>query len=132
MVLKLQMQHKTKYDMTETKRPSLGEISTIRDILMGEQMVEYNARFDTLQKQLSEAEARLNQRIDNWIANQSEALQDLRAESEQRLQALEAQLEAKAGQLDQKIQAVSAADQVRLGDMLSDLGKQLSARAEQS
>lgn len=118
--------------MTETKRPNLGGISTIRDILMGEQMIAYNARFDALQEQISAVEAKLNQRVDDWIAEQREELQALRSDNDQRLQVLEAQLEAKAGQLDQKIQAVSVADQARLGDMLSELGKQLSARADQS
>ncbi|HFB99744.1 MAG TPA: hypothetical protein ENJ53_02955, partial [Phaeodactylibacter sp.] len=41
----------------------LGEISTIRDILMGQQINEFEERFNQLQQQLAEVENKLEQKI---------------------------------------------------------------------
>ena len=42
---------------------NLGEITTIRNILMGQQMNEYDSRFESVQENLNALEASLNQQI---------------------------------------------------------------------
>ena len=108
-------------------KPSLGEISTIRDILMGEQMTEYDSRFQQLNERLNAAEERINNRIDELQARQEAALQQLRKDTEARLEALSQQLGSKSGELEERINTVSRNDRVRLGEMLSELGKQISS-----
>ena len=47
----------------ETNGVNFGEISTIRNILMGQQMDDYNNRFQELKDHLEKVEASLNSRL---------------------------------------------------------------------
>ncbi len=118
--------------MAETKTPTFGEINTIRDILMGEQMSEYDARFNQINEALNGLEQRLGQRIDDWIAKQESAQQALEDRISQRLNHLEAQLNTQGKELGRKIDTVSSADRARLGSMLSELGQQISQLSEEA
>ena len=48
--------------------PSLGEISTIRDILMGQQINDFESKFEALQEQLDKVEAKLADKIKDLSA----------------------------------------------------------------
>lgn len=118
--------------MAETKAPTFGEINTIRDILMGEQMTEYDARFEQLSDALDALEQRLEKRIDDWVARQESAQAALEQRMDDRLQALEDQVHQKSTELGKKIDTVTNADRARLGTMLSELGQQISQLSEEA
>ena len=112
--------------MPNQKQSPLGEISAIRDILMGEQMVQYNDRFDQLESRVNAMEKDFNQKLDELEKRQAAALQAFREETANRLASLEQQLNTRANTLEEKINTVSESDRVKLGQMLRDLGQQLS------
>jgi exonuclease VII large subunit len=118
--------------MAETKVPTFGEINTIRDILMGEQMVAYDTQFKQLNQSLDALEQRLGKRIDDWIARQESAQVALEQRMNERLQALEKQLSQQSAELGNKIETVSSSDRARLGNMLSELGQQISQLSEEA
>lgn len=112
-------------NMPDPKKSTLGELTTIRDILMGEQMVEYDARFHQLDLKIQELEKHIKNALDGLEKRQSDALEKLREEAMARLDALTEQLEGRAGALEHKIDTVSTSDRVRLGRMLRELGQQI-------
>ncbi len=112
--------------MSNQKQTGLGEVSAIRDILMGEQMAEYDQRFQQAEIRADAMEQAFIQKLAELEKRQADALQAFREETEKRLARLEQQLAARAGELEDKIRTVSDTDRVKLGQMLSELGRQLS------
>lgn len=102
-----------------------GELTTIRDILMGEQMVEYDARFRQMEENIKALENQMKEALADLERRQSDALEKLRGEAMARLDALEKLLEGRAGALEEKIDAVSASDRVHMGRLLQEMGRQL-------
>jgi len=103
-----------------------GEISTIRDILMGEQMNEYNSRFQEMETRLAAAQEELEAKVNALHKQQEEALRQLREEVFQKLEQLSHQLSDKSQTLEEKIEATASSDRTRLGAMLKELGQQLT------
>ncbi len=85
---------------------------TIRDILMGEIISEYNDRFESLEKELSA---------------QKELLADKERLLDERITSLNELLENKEGELQQLIANKTSADREALGAMFLSLGQQLKA-----
>lgn len=112
--------------MPNSGKPSLGEISTIRDILMGEQMDQYNTRFQELSAKLDAAEERINQQFETIEAQHKADLQELRQQMEGKLNVLSTQLQDKSEALQLEINSVSEHERKRLGQMLSELSQQIS------
>ncbi len=92
----------------------LGEISTIRDILMGGQMQEIENRLMVLQSQLDDSEIRLTQKM--------EKMQDVFSNQ---LSNMEESLKRHVEELNTKIGRSSDQERVRLGQLLADLSNQL-------
>ena len=127
--------------------PQLGEISTIRDILMGQQMSEYELRFKQLEAYLREAEQALQAKIDNLSGSSSTQLTQLEEQTQDRFSKLEhtindqfnelenittnrfSQLEKllseNAERLQQEIKQASKSDRQRVGSLLLSMGNQL-------
>ena len=90
----------------------LSDISTIRDILMGQHIAQFEARFDALEKQL----------VDQ--GNQfSEQLRKLESATDQRLQDLAAKMEEQGSSLSKEINAVRQEFKGKLGQMLVAFGQ---------
>ena len=104
---------------------NVGEISTIRDILMGQQMSEYDLRFKALEERMMEMMDTLDTQIND---NNNQAI-DQRNRMEKSLtdqlnnldKAIGKRLEA----LENKLQQTSTKDKARIGKMLADMGKKL-------
>ena len=103
----------------------IGEISTIRDILMGQQMSEDNSRFESIEAELVRVETTINEKIDEMQAQTNARFSALEQEMSERFDRLEELLMENTTQLNQKIEAVSTDDKAHLGQMLSDIGKAL-------
>ena len=104
----------------------LGEISTIRDILMGEQMNEYNSRFKEVEAQMVKMQQETKAFIKDIEDRQINALEQLRSDVFKRLDELEELLSQKSEELDEKIDDTTSSDRSRLGELLQELGQQLS------
>jgi uncharacterized protein YukE len=104
---------------------NLGELSTIRNILMGQQMNEYDERFGELEKLVSDAEDRINQKINALEEASNKKLSDLQAEMTQKLEKLENALMENVSSINQKMEATSREDKHQLGAFLSEIGKKL-------
>lgn len=98
--------------MSKTASSRLSELMTIRDILMGEIIDEYNGRFEAIEKDL--------------IA-QKESLAEKERQLDERIIALDNLLNSKSEELEQRISSKTSADRKSLGAMLLSMGQQLKA-----
>lgn len=125
----------------------LGEISTIRDILMGQQMSEYESRFAKMEEYVNQLENTLQQKIASLSGDSGNRFDALELKSNEQFTKMEttmnehfneleratnnrfAQLEKllldNVERLNEEIKTVSTQDKQRLGKMLTALGTQL-------
>lgn len=125
----------------------LGEISTIRDILMGQQMSEYESRFKELEAYMQAAEQRLRAQIDTLAGDNSKQLQQVETQAQQRLGSVEKRISEQFDELEtlannrftqlekllasnterlqQEIKQTSQQDRHRIGSLLLNIGNQL-------
>lgn len=86
------------------------EINTIRNILMGQQMTEYQSRFDELSKKLQDQYSRMEE-LNNQLQEQLHALHKL--------------VDQNHADINQRLEAVSREDRHRIGQLLRTFGDQL-------
>lgn len=109
----------------ESQNLGLGELSTIRDILMGQQMAEYEKRFASLTQDLSASNGHLNARLDELRENSWAKVESLEAELKARLDQLERLMSEKLDQLNTKVSQTSTSDKAAIGKMLAEIGQKL-------
>lgn len=102
-----------------------GEIGTIRDILMGQQMAEYEKRFASMSQDLSVTTNDMNARINDLRENTWARLDSLEADIKARLDQLEKIMLEKFNQMDSKMAQTSNMDKANIGAMLAEMGKKL-------
>lgn len=112
--------------MAQQNNVPLGEISTIRDILMGEQMHEYESRFKNLEEEFNTYKTETAIKIQEMQETHEKQLAQLKALFLERLNSIEQSLNEKSTGLEEKIDAQTATDRNRLGTLLQELGQQLS------
>lgn len=93
---------------------NLGELTTIRNILMGQQMTEYASRFQELEEKLQALEARLGQKSE-------EIRLHLQNQISENLKTLETETSAIKTELTEREQAL----RTQLGNLLIELGEQM-------
>jgi len=99
--------------MQKTTSSRLSELMTIRDILMGEIIEEYNDRFEALEKDL---------------AAQKEALEQKERQLDDRISALDELLKGNTQQLHKEIADKTKEDRTALGALFLSLGQQLKEK----
>ena len=106
---------------------NLGEISTIRDILMGRQMEEYERRFREMEAKMTAMMEDLETQIDR--GNNQDLDQNNRLEKSltDHLNQLDEAIGKRLEALEQALRDTSRADQARIGQLLSDMGQKLIA-----
>lgn len=115
---------------------SNGEIGTIRDILMGSYIAEYESSFRAIREQqeknATDADSRtkaleqnMNARFTDLEQNTTKWLDALEKNMNKRFEELERLLQNKIGELDEKIEKVSRVDKSNLGEMLAHLSENL-------
>ncbi len=114
----------------ETKKQNngnmeLGEINTIRNILMGEQIAAFNQQLTELTDRITNLEAELNDKIQQASDQGENSLSNLERNVNQQFTQLENALEASFNKLSTKLDKVSKEDKQRLGKMLEKVSKQL-------
>ena len=109
----------------KTAPMNLGEISTIRDILMGSQMNEYDHRFSTLEAKIAEVTEMLEAQIDAASNKAASDTMALEKSVNDQLISLENAIGKKLDQLDSKLLQTSKKDKAKIGKMLADMGRKL-------
>lgn len=104
---------------------TLGEISTIRDILMGEQIQEYNKQFNELHKEMHEMFAKLQESLKQAELQRIDSQNKIQQSFTEQIQQLSNVLGAKVNELNHKVETMSREDKHKLGQLLQDLGAQL-------
>ena len=102
-----------------------GEITTIRNILMGQQMQEYDGRFENVQENLHALEAALNEKL-NGLEKQTEVrLQELQNDISERFDKLERLLISNIEDLHQKVDKITGDDRQKMGELFAEMSKRL-------
>lgn len=104
---------------------NLGEITTIRNILMGQQMQEYDGRFDSVQENLHVLEASLNEKLTNLEKQTENRLLELQNDMSERFDKLEQLLMGNIKDLHTKVDKVTGNDRQQLGALFAEMSKRL-------
>ncbi len=102
-----------------------GEISIIRDILMGHQISEYEKRFNQLDERLNQLEEIFHQRIDHLSVSISEREEQANRDFSDRMDRLENLIASSIENLNSKIDKVTNDDKKKLGKMMAELSQKL-------
>ena len=101
------------------------EISTIRSILMGEQMAGYAEHFAKLEKEITANKDYFSNELSS-LGHQTDArIQRLEKDMNERFDRLEQLLKDHVARLDQKLLEVTTTDKQNLGQMLAELSSKL-------
>lgn len=104
---------------------NVGEIGMIRNILMGEQINDFEQRFKSLQDRISELEQQLSTKINNLDEAAQLSMAKAAEEQNVRFAEIEKQIMTNVEKLHHRIDKVSKDDKARLGKMLEKVSKQL-------
>ena len=112
--------------MADQPQSPFGDISMIRDILMGQQMTEYNGRFQELENTLHKMAEQFDQKLAALEKEHAEQRKQMQEANAKRFEKLESLLQTKIDSLDKKLEKVSRDDKHLLGQMLTKMGAQLT------
>ena len=122
-----------------TQMPGLGELSVIRNILMGQQIAETDERFGMLDERLEKENAEHEAIRQQMLADFAQRLTSLEQNFTSKLNDLEAAHQKTTAELNSKMEATSRADKAKIGQLLIELGQKLvwvycchSERSEES
>lgn len=115
---------------------TLGEISTIRDILMGQHINDFESRFKSLSNQLSALEDKMTKKIKELDSNAKASRKDLSSDTSSRFDQLEEKTDNRFSQIEQSLQdgladlrnaleESSLNDKEKIGQLLMDAGRSL-------
>ena len=103
----------------------LGEISTIRNILMGQQMNEYEQRFGHLEEKLTTASGQQTSDLKAFQTETTRRLNEMENEINERFDKLEKMLREGLENLRTQNENSRKNDNAALGRMLGDIGRKL-------
>lgn len=103
----------------------LGEISTIRNILMGDQMSQYETRFAEMQTAMEAAQSSMEKELRMTAGGTDDRLGKLEKDINARFDKLEKMLTDNVTQMNNRLDEVSNADKQQLGKMLAAMGQKL-------
>jgi len=103
----------------------LGELGMIRNILMGQQVTEFEARFTNIESDISQNNAALETRIAELEKAAFNAQDAMQKDMHARLDKLEKSVEKRLDQLENKLVDTSQKNRQKVGKLLADIGKKL-------
>lgn len=109
----------------EEKTLGLGEISTIRDILMGQQINEFQKKFDEVNDKNVALEKMFEQKVQTLEKDMKSKMDELEKGMSARFDKLEALLKDNVNNLESKLSSSSKNDKELLGQMLQEVGNKL-------
>ena len=105
----------------------LGEISTIRNILMGQQMSEYERRFEDLRNSLTNLSDENHRRLENFANETEERFGSLEREMTERFDLLEKLMQERFTQLENSLRTTSSGDRSDLSKLLREMADKFDA-----
>jgi Skp family chaperone for outer membrane proteins len=111
--------------MEQKQTGGIGDISMIRDILMGQQMNDYDQRFGDVSKRIQQMEQDLRAAIKALEDRTHQRFQQMADEHDERFARLQQNLDDNTKMLEDRIARTSKADKAIIGAMLIEIGKQL-------
>jgi len=113
--------------MAEAGAMNINEISTIRDILVGAQMKNIDEQLDTIRQDNASNLAEIKKAIDDL----GTAIDNLRQQTNQRLDQLEVSLEKAQQHTANELATLKAKNKEQLSSAFLNLGKQISQLTDQ-
>ncbi|RMG76880.1 MAG: hypothetical protein D6714_20610 [Bacteroidetes bacterium] len=104
---------------------NLGELTTIRNILMGQQINEFNQRFKTLEEKLAASEAQWQEKFNALEAKHREDLDSLQRAMTERFDKLENLLMDNVTKINERMDRTSLEDKHQLGELLGQISQKL-------
>lgn len=112
-------------DSNTPQNLNLGEIGMIRNILMGEQINDFEQKFKQMQDRIHELEEKLNSKINALNEATQQSFDKAKAERSNKFAEIEKQIIDNVEKLNNRVNKVSKDDKARLGKMLEKVSKQL-------
>lgn len=112
-------------DPEKTNQPTLGEISTIRNILMGEHINEFENSFSELKKEIAALEASQSQDLSSTKNELEARLDEVEDTMTKRLDSIEKNLNHSIEELKNLVQESIVSSNNNLGALLKTVGEQL-------
>ena len=112
-------------EKTDIKSNGLGDISMIRDILMGQQINDYESRFADVSNRINQLEADLRNSIQSLDEKTEANLARLTQDMNDRLEKLRQHMDSQINILNNKIQDTSAKDRAKIAGLLVEVSKKL-------
>jgi len=103
----------------------LGELGMIRNILMGQQISEWEVKYNELNDSLLAHTNDLEERISTLDKSSSKEMTTMERELSDRLEKLERTFEKRLENLETKMMASDQKDRQKIGKLLSEIGKKL-------
>lgn len=103
----------------------LGEISTIRNILMGDQMAQVNSTIEDLNKRLADMEKNFEKKISSMEKAYEGQMNKMKETYESKIKALEDELSSKTIKIQESIVAEKKDDRNLLSDLFAQISDQL-------
>ena len=110
---------------TTPESAMLGEISTIRNILMGQQMSDYERRFEDLRNSLTNLSDENHRRLERFTNETEERFGSLERQIAERFDRLEKLMTDRLTQLDEKVDRLQREDKTMLSDLLVEMSQKL-------
>jgi hypothetical protein len=105
--------------------PTPGEISTIRNILMGNHMAEYSSKFKEIQDTFDANDKDKDERFLKLEADMTNRFYQLEQKMNARFDKLEALLTENVQRLHERVNVVSVTDKADLGRLLAEVSNRL-------
>ena len=106
----------------------LGDVSVIRDILMGQHIATFNHRFEALEQLVAHNEQLTQQRLETLTAQTNTHFEHLEAQTNARFDRLEQLLAQNVEALTQRMDSGGKSDRHQLADLLVEVSKQLKSK----
>ena len=111
----------------EASSPTTSDIGVIRNILMGQQMADYQNEFAGIHQKIADGHADLRAKLQSFAQDSDERFAKLEKEISERFAHLEKLVADHVARLDQKLLEMSKADKQDLGQMLAEISKKLTS-----
>ncbi len=103
-----------------------GDIGMIRDILMGQQISEYEERFREMEESFARQETVFNEQIHTMRQQNEQRMVTLEQEIAQRFDRLEKTLKDNIQEMKNSMNEGSKGDKALIGNLFAELGKKLA------
>jgi ElaB/YqjD/DUF883 family membrane-anchored ribosome-binding protein len=107
------------------KTNGIGDVSMIRDILMGQHINEFENRFSEISNRVQQLEQDLRKVMQEQEDRTNQRFSKMTEEMNDRFARVQKNLDDNTKMLDEKINRTSKADKAIIGAMLIEIGKQL-------